>query len=162
MKKDLHSSAVAINGENINHLRSGVLRLMKLKWITIWKNAIIFEGFVLLTFSHSICSLCLCFWGGGRGTGAVLGLGACSLHPPLHNSLFPLLSSHPAPQLHPTHKQAWISPWHARIIICHSMSDFFLFVFLRDPLRQAFNLGINKEFTCCLFIDLLALKALFI
>lgn len=37
-----------------------------------------------------------------------------------------------------------------------------LFAFLRDPLRQAFNLGINKEFTCCLFIDLLALKGLFI
>lgn len=67
MKKDLHSSAVAINGENINHLRSGVLRLVKLKWITIWKNAIIFEGFVLLTFSHSICSLCCVFWRGREG-----------------------------------------------------------------------------------------------
>jgi len=37
MLKDLQSSTAAISGDNINHLRSGVLRLIKMKWITIWK-----------------------------------------------------------------------------------------------------------------------------
>lgn len=57
MKRDLHSSTVAINGENINHLRSGVLR-HEIEMNHNMKNAIIFKGFVLLTFTHSA----LCFW----------------------------------------------------------------------------------------------------
>lgn len=166
MKKDLHSSAVAINGENINHLRSAVLRLVKLKWITIWKNAIILEGFVLLTFSHSICTLCLCVFEGEEG---VPGLVWCwVLLPPSSPCTIPCSHSY-LPTQHlssiphtnkpefPRGMPGWLSVLLWVIVFVWRGS-----AFLRDPLRQAFNLGINKEFTCWLFIDLLALKALFI
>lgn len=158
MKKDLHSSAVAINEENINHLRSGVLRLMKLKWITIWKKKCnYFWGLCFVNIqSLNLLSVPVCSWGAGRGSRAA---------PPSSPAQFPLPTLiFPSSTSAPSHTQTSLNFPVAHQDNYLSFCEWFFFpsAFLRDPLRQAFNLGINKEFTCCLFIDLLALKSLFI
>lgn len=135
------------------------------------KNAIIFKGFVLLTFSHSTCSLCLCVLWGGRKAFNCCFVARSMLPPPpvpprcrgpgcsRHKRPGRMAPgqgsrSHCSPSAQP-HTQASlnfpVAQQHDYLPFC----VVFLLVWkgsalTRGLLRHAFNLVISTEFTCWL------------